>query len=134
MSQGFEILVVIFLSIWSASCNSGNKKDIAHLSYTSHGCFGTQRTRIDYYSDLSGMFARVHFGDKRDSTIVISELQLKQLRKFVSGLRVLKEQDGCTLSIEYAVSIEGESIRRTDNGCQEIGFDNLIKGLFKISD
>ncbi len=112
--------------ILAASCNNLKRGEIAKISYDCTGCFGSSKSTITFFKNNKGLHARLKEDDK-DKIVPVSDSVLKDVNAVITSIRSLKRLNGCTNTVHYTVYTTSEIIDIEDRGCQQTGFENLLK-------
>lgn len=110
------------------SCNDPDR--IAVIDHQHSGCFGDGQEKLTVFKRDSEVIAILESAGKQKLEAKLSASKLDTLNLFLSQLRHLKEETGCTTVEIYSVTTGNEVIIKEDGGCNWHGFNLLVKTFF----
>lgn len=121
-------IMVIMLHLAIAGCDMPHQ--IARVSHRHQGCFGSSSTELTLYELKGSVIAELgDFGEKKQ-IVKLSKEQLQYFYQFVSELKNLKEEGGCTSIESYRLVMNGDIYTLQDGSCHWNGFRKLYTKLF----
>jgi hypothetical protein len=77
------------------------------------------------------MFAALKINGHAHGVVKLKAEQIKAFERFISQLKSLKEETGCTTVDTYNVHYTNQTINKIDGSCDWNGYDSLRSSLFK---
>ena len=102
---------------------------IAEVNYSFSGCFGGERSQLAIFEFKGAHFAILSTENRTIREVPLTYIQLDSLHRFITQLKDLKEETGCTTTEYYEVYTNKEKIYKTDGGCHWRGFEKLKLSL-----
>jgi hypothetical protein len=120
--------LLVLLMIIFVSCNDPNR--IAVIDHQLSGCFGSGHEKLTVFKKDNEVIAILESAGKQKLETKLNTSKLDTLNLFLSQLRHLKEETGCTTVETYSVTTGNEVIIKEDGGCNWHGFNLLVKTFF----
>jgi hypothetical protein len=122
----------IWLYVVVVSCLTccSKPKDMVVIKFDRSGCFGGEVSEMILYKEQDSLIVKLKTEGDTDKQTKVGEGYFPMIPLFIKELKQLNDKGGCTTSDTYSVYVNGETIRKVDNGCKWEGFDKLKNAFF----
>ncbi|MFT3911421.1 MAG: hypothetical protein QM737_18505 [Ferruginibacter sp.] len=130
--NGCRNLLLIIFVISFLSCKNKNES-VATIYHDYSGCFASGADTITLIKENENLFATIRSADMQFRRVKLNHQQIDTFNLFISELKKLKIESGCTTVETYRVYYQNELIKIRDGGCDWRGFSMLQNCLFGVS-